>query len=154
MSLCLEQVPISKLIGMQVDYYGYDRVDLRAVFNSDFLRPGGTVSGPIMMTLADAAMYGAVLARIGPVKLAVTTNLSIDFLRKPAPADVIASARLLKLGKSLAVGDVMITSGADGELVARASATYALPSSHSVNGPTKDSANESSDGSSKTLANK
>lgn len=128
MHLCLEQVPISKLIGMQVDYFGYDRVDLRAVFNSDFLRPGGTVSGPIMMTLADAALYGAVLARLGPVELAVTTHLAIDFLRKPAPADVIASARLLKLGKRLAVGDVLITSEADGELVARATGTYALPS--------------------------
>ena len=127
--LCREQVPISKLIGVEVDYFGYDRVDLRAVFNPDFLRPGGTVSGPIMMTLADAAMYGAVLARLGLIKLAVTTNLSIDFLRKPAPADVIASARLLKLGKSLAVGDVFITSAADGKLVARASATYAIPPS-------------------------
>jgi len=100
--LCREQVPISKLIGVEVDYFGYDRVDLRAVFNPDFLRPGGTVSGPIMM---------------------------IDFLRKPAPADVIASARLLKLGKSLAVGDVFITSAADGKLVARASSTYAIPPS-------------------------
>ena len=128
--LCLEQVPISRIIGIQVDYFGYDRVDIRAVFNNDFLRPGGTVSGPIMMTLADAAVYGAVLARIGPAKMAVTTQLSIDFLRKPAPADVIASARILKLGKRLAVGDVFITSDADGELVARASATYALPSAN------------------------
>lgn len=131
MRLCFEQVPICKAIGMQVDYYGYDRVDLRAVFNDDFLRPGGTVSGPIMMTLADAAVYGAVLARLGPVELAVTTHLAIDFLRKPAPTDVVASARILKLGKRLAVADVLITSDADGALVARANATYAIPSQNS-----------------------
>jgi len=125
--LCAETLPISKIIGMEVDYFGTDRVDLRAVYSDDFLRPGGTISGPVMMTLADAAMFGAILARLGPVALAVTTNLSIDFLRKPAPADVIASARLLKLGKRLAVGDIMITSVADDELVARASATYSLP---------------------------
>lgn len=132
MHLCQEQLPISQIFGLQVDYFGYDRVDLRAVFSSNFLRPGGTVSGPVMMTLADAALYGAVLARLGPVELAVTTHLAIDFLRKPAPADVIASARLLKLGKRLAVGDVLITSDADEELVARASGTYALPSTKSV----------------------
>lgn len=125
--LCDEHLPFARLIGMQVDHFGTDRVDLRAVYNNDFLRPGGTVSGPVMMTLADAAMFGAILAHIGPVALAVTTNLSIDFLRKPAPADVVASARVLKLGKRLAVGDIMMTSAADGKLVARASATYSLP---------------------------
>ncbi len=125
--LCDEHLPFARLVGMQVDHFGTDRVDLRGVFNNDFLRPGGTVAGPVMMALADAAMFGAILARLGPVALAVTTNLSIDFLRKPAPADVVASAQVLKLGKRLAVGDIMITSDADGELVARASATYSLP---------------------------
>ncbi len=125
--LCDEQMPMSRIIGMQVDHFGEDRVDLRAVYSDDFLRPGGTISGPVMMTLADAAMYGAVLARLGPVALAVTTNLSIDFLRKPPPSDVVASARLLKLGKRLAVGDIMITSVQTQELVARASATYSIP---------------------------
>ena len=125
--LCDEHLPFANLIGMKVDYFGADRVDLRAVYSDDFLRPGGTVAGPVMMALADAAIYGAVLARLGPVALAVTTHLSIDFLRKPAPADIVASAHLLKLGKRLAVGDVLITSDADGELVARASATYSIP---------------------------
>ena len=73
------------------------------------LRPGGTVSGPVMMTLADVALYIAILARIGIVPLAVTTNLSINFLRKPrADRRVIARCRLMKLGKSLAVGEVWI----------------------------------------------
>lgn len=131
MSLCTEQLPLSRIIGLSVDYFGVDRVDLRASYNDDLLRPGGTIAGPVMMTLADAAVYGAVLARLGPVAMAVTTHLSIDFLRKPGQADVIASAHLLKLGKRLAVGDVVLTSAAGGELVAKASATYSIPKSGS-----------------------
>lgn len=92
------------------------------------LRPGGTVSGPAMFALADVAMYLAVLARIGPVALAVTTNCSIDFLRKPAAGcDLLADVRILKLGRSLAVGDVMIRSDGEAAVVARASLTYAIP---------------------------
>lgn len=98
------------------------------------LRPGGTVSGPVLMDLADAAAYAAILSRIGPVALAVTTHLSIDFLRKPASdRDVLAEARLLKLGKRLAVVSVRMRSegGGDGDdddaLVAHASVTYSIP---------------------------
>jgi uncharacterized protein (TIGR00369 family) len=92
------------------------------------LRPGGTVSGPSMFGLADVAMYLAVLARIGPVALAVTTNCSIDFMRKPvAGVPVVAQTRVLKLGRALAVGDVLLRSGAGGPIVARASLTYAIP---------------------------
>lgn len=80
------------------------------------------------MTLADTAMYIAVLAMIGPVALAVTTNLNINFLRKPSQADVIAQARLLKLGKRLAVGDVTMYSDGDAEPVAHATVTYSIPS--------------------------
>ncbi|WP_380052293.1 PaaI family thioesterase [Falsihalocynthiibacter sp. SS001] len=92
------------------------------------LRPGGTVSGPTMFALADVAVYLAILARIGPVELAVTTNASIDFMRKPiAGKPLVATARLLKLGRVLAVGDVLIQSeGASGP-VARATATYSIP---------------------------
>jgi len=125
--LCNKELPISQFLDMRVDSFNTDRVDLRAVYSDDMLRPGGTLSGPVMMTLADAAMFGVILANLGPVVLAVTTNLSIDFLRKPPPDDVIASARLLKLGKRLAVGDIMITSAQTNKLVARASATYSLP---------------------------
>lgn len=92
------------------------------------LRPGGTVSGPAMFGLADVAMYLAILSRLGPVALAVTTNCAIDFMRKPAAGcDLLAEARLLKLGKSLAVGDVLIRSEGRAEIVARASLTYAIP---------------------------
>lgn len=92
------------------------------------LRPGGTVSGPAMFALADVAVYLAVLAMIGPEALAVTTNCSIDFMRKPAAGrDIIADARLLKLGRALAVGDVLVYSEGVPEPVARASLTYSIP---------------------------
>lgn len=90
------------------------------------LRPGGTVSGPSIFGLADVSIYLALLAMIGPKALAVTTNCSIDFMRKPASGeDLICEARLLKLGRVLAVGDAMIT--AQGKVVARASLTYSIP---------------------------
>jgi len=92
------------------------------------LRPGNTVSGPVMMTLADVSLYIAILARIGIVPLAVTTNLSINFLRKPrADRRVVARCRLLKLGKTLAVGEVYIYSEGEDEPVAHATGTYAIP---------------------------
>ncbi|MDJ0628897.1 MAG: PaaI family thioesterase [Rhodobacter sp.] len=92
------------------------------------LRPGGTVSGPSMFSLADVCMYLAVLAMIGPEALAVTTNCSIDFMRKPrAGADLIGTGRVLKLGKALAVGDVMIHSDGMDPPVARAGLTYSIP---------------------------
>ena len=79
---------------------------VRRAFSERSLRPGGTISGPTMMGLTDFAMYVAILASIGPVPLAVTTNLNINFLRKPAQRDLIAEVRLIKLGKRLAVGEV------------------------------------------------
>lgn len=92
------------------------------------LRPGGTVSGPTMFALADVGVYLAILSRVGPVALAVTTNASIDFLRKPAAGrDLLARIRLLKLGRRLAVGDVLIWSEGSADPVARATMTYSLP---------------------------
>jgi acyl-coenzyme A thioesterase PaaI-like protein len=92
------------------------------------LRPGGTVSGPVLMATADSGMYAALLGAIGPVALAVTTSLHIDFLRKPpAGRDIVADARLLKVGRRLAVGEVTLYSGDDSEPVARASVTYSIP---------------------------
>ena len=92
------------------------------------LRPGGTVSGPSIFALVDVALYLAILARIGPVALAVTTNCAVDFMRKPeAGRDLTAEARVLKLGRSLAVGDVLVFSEGLADPVARASLTYAIP---------------------------
>ncbi|MCB5411179.1 PaaI family thioesterase [Pseudogemmobacter sp. CC-YST710] len=94
------------------------------------LRPGGTVSGPAMFALADIAVYLAILSRIGPVALAVTTSCSIDFMRKPAAGHAVcADVRLLKLGRSLAVADLLIYSESEADPVARASMTYAIPPS-------------------------
>lgn len=100
---------------------------MRLHADEQHLRPGGTVSGPSLFALADVAAYAAILAHIGPVALAVTTNLNINFLRKPCPGTVEAVARLLKLGKRLAVLDISLTDAAGGELVAHATATYSIP---------------------------
>ena len=111
-----------------IDAVADNSLTLRLIAADKHLRPGGTVSGPAMFGLADVAFYLAVLAMIGPQALAVTTNCSIDFLRKPAAGrDLLAHARILKLGKRLAVGDVMLQSHGLEPLVARASLTYALP---------------------------
>ncbi|MEM8775750.1 MAG: PaaI family thioesterase [Pseudomonadota bacterium] len=92
------------------------------------LRPGGTVSGPSIFGLADVSVYVAVLAMIGPEALTVTTNCSIDFMRKPeAGRDLIAECRLLKLGRVLAVGDVLVHSDGIDKPVARANLTYSIP---------------------------
>lgn len=91
------------------------------------LRPGDTVSGPSLMALADVAMYAALLGEIGLVPLAVTTNLNINFLRKPAQKDVYADARLLKVGKRLAVGEVTLYSEGEPEPVAHVTCTYSIP---------------------------
>ena len=90
------------------------------------LRPGGTVSGPAMFLLADVSAYILILASVGPERLAVTVNCSIDFMRRPRPADLVAEARLLKLGRRLAVADVLIFSGGGSDPVARAGVTYAV----------------------------
>jgi uncharacterized protein (TIGR00369 family) len=90
-------------------------------------RPGGTVSGPVLMGLADVGMYVAILASVGWVPLAVTTNLNINFLKKPPPGALIAECRLLKLGKRLAVGEVGIRREGEDDLVAHATSTYSIP---------------------------
>jgi uncharacterized protein (TIGR00369 family) len=102
-------------------------VRARFVANESQLRPGGTISGPTMMGLADTVMYALVLSAIGKVPLAVTTNLSINFLRKPELKPLIAEARMLKLGKALAVGDVIIRSEDSEDAVAHAVVTYSIP---------------------------
>ena len=91
------------------------------------LRPGGTVSGPTLMTMADTGLYVAILAQIGEIALAVTTNININFLKKPEPGLLRAETRLLKLGKRLAVGEVTITCNGNSEPVAHATGTYSIP---------------------------
>lgn len=101
---------------------------IRLNVREEHLRPGGTVSGPSMFALADVSVYLAILAMIGPKALSVTTNCSIDFMRKPeAGRDLLCHVRLLKLGRVLAVGDCLLFSEGNDQAVARASLTYSIP---------------------------
>jgi len=102
-------------------------VRIRVGVTERYLRPGGTISGPALMTIADTAMYYLVLAAIGPVPLALTTSLDIHFLRAPQPVDLIAEAELLKLGTRLAVGRVTIYSAGSDAPVSHATVTYSIP---------------------------
>lgn len=119
--------------GQVAEEFAVERADasgvtLRLKVAERHLRPGGTVSGPSIFGLVDVAMYLAILSRIGPVALTVTTSCAVDFMRKPAAGrDLLGEARVLKLGRSLAVGDVMVFSAGMAEPVARASLTYAIP---------------------------
>jgi uncharacterized protein (TIGR00369 family) len=110
-----------------VEEVGPMRARMRLIFHDRHLRPGGTISGPAMFGLADVALYVAILANIGEVALAVTTNLNINFLRRPDPVDLIGEARLMKLGKRLAVGEVAISAVGSGDPVAHAVGTYSIP---------------------------
>ena len=111
-----------------VEEVAAESIRVRLVVAQKHLRPGGTVSGPSMFSLADVAAYLMTLARIGPQALAVTTNCSIDFMRKPASGvDLISDTRLLKLGRTLSVCDSIIYSEGQGHPVARASLTYSIP---------------------------
>lgn len=111
-----------------IEDLGAHRIRTRLRVGERHLRPGGTVSGPAIFALADVTVYLAILAMIGPKALAVTTSCSLDFMRKPAAGtDLIAECRLLKLGRVLAVGDVLIRSEGGEAPVARASMTYSIP---------------------------
>jgi uncharacterized protein (TIGR00369 family) len=110
-----------------VDEVGSLSARMRMTYHERHIRPGGTISGPAMMALADLALYVAILAHIGPVALAVTTSLNFNFLRKPEQRDLIADCRLLKLGKRLAVGDVSIYSDGSTDVVCHATGTYSIP---------------------------
>ena len=123
--LLREQFPQSDAV---LEKLGPRWARVRIPVGPQHLRPGGTVSGPTMMALADTATYLTILGEIGPVVLAVTTNLNINFMRKPtASRDVIGEAQLLKLGRRLAVAEVRIYSEGESELVAHATCTYSIP---------------------------
>jgi uncharacterized protein (TIGR00369 family) len=115
--------------GLTIEKVEYGNVRVRRAYHAEFLRPGGTISGPTMMELADFAMYVAVFSAVGAQPLAVTINLNINFLRKPAQADLLAEAKLLKVGKRLAVGEVAIYSDGSDEPVAHVTSTYSIPNS-------------------------
>ena len=112
---------------LHIERVGYGDVRVRRAFDESIVRPGGTISGAKMMELADFTMYVAVFSAYGAQPLAVTTNLTINFLRKPAQADLIAEAELMKIGKRLAVVEVTIYSAGAEEPVAHVTATYSIP---------------------------
>lgn len=110
---------------------------IRIPYKDMFLRPGGTISGPVQMALADLTMYAVVLSLIGRVELAVTTNLNCNFLRRPGQTDMIAEGKILKLGKRLAVGEVTLYSHGDPAPVAHVTSTYSIPPDHAPVNPFK-----------------
>ncbi len=122
-----ENVPLMGTLAMQVDSVLPGAVTIRVPYRDEFIRPGGTISGPVLMAVADFAMYGVVLSLIGRVDLAVTTNFTINFLRRPPPGEVVAKARILKLGRRLAVGEVLLHVGDQEDLVAHVTSTYSIP---------------------------
>ncbi len=126
-ALAREKLPLVRQTGIRAERIDAGRVVMRMPCNEDALRPGGTIHGPAMMALADVAMYVVVMSLIGPVELAVTTSLNANFLRRPKPADLIAEARILKLGKRLAVGEVTVYSDGETEPVCHVTATYSIP---------------------------
>jgi len=129
--LMQNEMPWAIDIGMRLQRIDEGAATMILSFHQNMLRPGGTVSGPTMMALADAAMYAVVLSMIGDVRLAVTTNFNINFLRKPLPGDISAEGKIIKLGKRLAVMEVTLFSlgakGREHEPVAHATGTYSIP---------------------------
>ena len=125
--LAREEVPIAGEMGVLIDRVAPGEVDARVPYREAFTRPGGTVAGPVLMALADFVIWGVVMSLIGPVKLAVTTSLNINFLRRPDPGDIIAKGRILKLGRRLAVGEVYLYTEGKDELVAHVTCTYSIP---------------------------
>ncbi len=123
------ELPWAAEMGLVVEEIGQGTARVRLPYKPLFVRPGGTVAGPLLMGLADFAIYVAVLSVIGRVELAVTTSLNCNFLRRPKPKEVIAEARMLKVGKRLAYGEVSIFSaGEEGDgPVAHVTATYSIP---------------------------
>ncbi|SNZ07379.1 uncharacterized domain 1-containing protein [Cohaesibacter gelatinilyticus] len=110
-----------------IDWVEPGETQMRLKADDRHLRPGGTVSGPSMMSLADLAAYVIILAEIGPVALAVTTSLNINFLNKPGPGDLLGHCKILKKGKRLIIVEVDIRSEGQEDLVAHATATYSVP---------------------------
>jgi uncharacterized protein (TIGR00369 family) len=125
--LVWQGVPFVAQLGLLVERFAAGDITARLPYSDLLLRPGGTICGPALMALADVTLYGVVLSVIGRVELAATTNLNVHFLRRPAPADVIAQGRILKLGRRLAVGDVIMHSAGDARPICHATGTYAIP---------------------------
>lgn len=126
-ALLVREFPQSSHLGLVIEQAGDMAARLRMPVNESHLRPGGTVSGPTLFWVADVGLYVAVMAMVGPKTQSVTTSITMNFLRLPSSADLIAEVRLLKLGRRLAVGEVFLFSDGMGDPVAHVTGTYALP---------------------------
>ena len=127
-ALIRQGVPMAEDIALCIDRLDADHALARVPFQARLVRPGGTLSGPTIMALADAAMYAVVLGRLGRVEMAVTANLNINFLSRPQPVDLLAEARILRLTRRQAVCEVALyTQGCEQDMVAHVTGTYALP---------------------------
>ncbi len=119
------ELPWAAENGMELVSIDEGKAQMRMPYQQNSIRPGGSISGPHMMMLADACMFAVVLSQLGKVKLAVTTSFNINFLRKPTECDLLAEGKMIKAGKRLAVMEVSIFS--DTEMVAHATGTYSIP---------------------------
>lgn len=126
-AICAAEGGMVEHYGFVTDHIGFGEARVRMPIDHAHIRAGGTVSGPAMMALGDFAVYALVMGMIGPARLAVTTSLNVNFLRRPAAVDILAEATILKLGKRLAVGAVNIHSLGDDDPVAHLTATYSIP---------------------------
>jgi uncharacterized protein (TIGR00369 family) len=126
-ALAWQGVPYAGQLDCRIERFEAGAVTVRMPYRDLLRRPGGTICGPALMALADITLYGVVLSLIGPVELAVTTDMTIHFLSRPAPLDVIASGRILKLGRRLAVGEVIMHSAGDPRPICHVAGSYALP---------------------------
>lgn len=133
--LITAEIPLAEQFGFRAEAIGDGAARVRMPFHEAFVRPGGTVSGPALMALTDYGMYAAVLGAIGHVPLAVTTNLNINFMRRPEPADIVADCRVMKLGSRLAVIEVTLFSDGVAAPVAHATGTYSIPPADAPGSP-------------------
>ena len=125
-----EKLPLVQRLGIRAERIDAGRAVLRMPRNDELLRSGGTVNGPAMVALADTAMYAVVMSLVGPVEAVATANLNANFLRRPKAADMIAEARILKIGNRLAVGEASLYTDGEAEPVCHVTATYSIPPHH------------------------
>jgi len=125
--LAWQGVPYVGQLGCEILRFAAGEVTLRLPYSEILQRPGGTICGPALMALADITLYGVVLSLVGRVELAVTTSMTVHFLSRPAPVDVLAEGRILKLGRRLAVGEVVMRSADEQRPVCHVTGTYAIP---------------------------
>jgi uncharacterized protein (TIGR00369 family) len=126
-TLAFDGVPYAGQLGCRIERFEAGLVTVRMPWQDLLRRPGGTICGPALMALADVTLYGVVLSMVGEVALAVTTDMTIHFLSRPAPRDVLASGRVLKLGRRLAIGEVIMRSDGDERAICHAIGSYAIP---------------------------